>query len=87
VPEVGDAVEHEAGGRPSRDDGHGHPLRGNGVPEQIERAHVRGGDDDPLPALVGVAQDGEILNRDRHESGQLLGREMFQPEQLAKIPR
>jgi hypothetical protein len=86
LSEVGDAVEHEAGGGPPRDDGHGYPLRGNGVPEQIESAHVRGGDDDALPTLVGVMQDGEILDRDRHECGQLLGREMFQPEQLAEIP-
>lgn len=87
MPEVGDAVEHEAGGRPPRDDGHGHPLRGNSVPEQIECAHVRGGDDDPLPTLVGVMQDGEILDRDWHQCGQLFRREMFQPEQLAKVPR
>ena len=86
VPEVGNAVEHEAGGRPPRDDGHGHPLRGNSVPKHIESAHVRGGDDDPLATRVGVAQDGEILDRDRHECGQLLWREMFQPEQFAEVP-
>jgi len=86
VPEVGDAIEHEAGGRPPRDDSHGHPLRRNGVPEQVERTHVRGGDDDPLPTLMGVVQDGEILGRDRHERSQLLGREVFQPQQLAEVP-
>jgi hypothetical protein len=87
VPEVGDAVEHEARGRPPRDDGHRHPLRGNGVSEQIESAHVRGGDNDPLATRVGVTQDGEILDRDRHECSQLRGHEMFEPEQLAEIPR
>ena len=76
VPEVGDAVEHEPGGSPTRNCRHGHPLRGNGVPEQIESAHVCNGDDDPLPTLVGVVQDGEVLDRNRHECGQLLGREM-----------
>ncbi len=86
LAEVGHAVEHEARGGPPRDDRHRHALRGNGVPEQIERAHVRGGDDDPLSARVGVVQDGEILDRNRHECGQLLGHEMFQPEQLAEIP-
>ncbi len=85
VAEVSDAVEHEAGGRPPRDDGHRYPLRGNGMPEQIESAHVRGGDDDSLATLAGVAQDGEILDRNRHQCGQLRGREMFQPEQLAEI--
>jgi hypothetical protein len=86
VPEVGDAVEHEAGGGPPRDHGHGHPLRGNGVPQQVKRAHVHGGDDDSLPALMGIVQDSQILDRDRHQCDQLVGREMFQPEQLAEIP-
>jgi hypothetical protein len=33
VPEMGNAVEHEARGGATRDDGHRHPLRGNGVPQ------------------------------------------------------
>jgi hypothetical protein len=77
VAEVGDAIEHEARSGPPGNDRHWHPLRGNGVPEQIEGAHVRGGDDDPLSTRVGVVQDGAILARDRHQCGQLIGREMF----------
>jgi hypothetical protein len=86
VAEVGDAVKHEARGGPPRDDRHWHALSGNGVPQQIESAHVRGGDDHPLSTNVSIVQDGEILDRDRHQRGQLLRREMFQSEQLAKIP-
>jgi hypothetical protein len=62
VTEVGDTVEHEARGGPPRDDGHRHTLRGNGVPEDVESAHVCGGDDDSLPALVGIVQDSQILD-------------------------
>ena len=77
VAEVGDTVEHEARSGPPGNDRHRHALRGNGVPEQVEGAHVRGGDDDALSTLVGVVQDGEILDRDRHQFRQLLWREMF----------
>jgi hypothetical protein len=54
VAEVSDAIEHETGSRPPGDDRHWHALRGNGVSEQIEGAHMRGGDDDALSARVGV---------------------------------
>jgi hypothetical protein len=87
VAEVGDTIEYEAGGGPPRDHGHGHALRGNRMPEQVESAHVRGGEDDPLSARVGIVQDGQILDRDRDQRDQLLRGEMLQPEQFAEIPR
>jgi hypothetical protein len=37
------------------------------MPEQVECAHVRGRDDDPLPAFMGVTQGGDLLGGDRHE--------------------
>ena len=54
VPQVGHGVEDEARGGPPGDDGQGHALRGDGVADEVEGAHVRAGDDDPLPALVGA---------------------------------
>ena len=39
-----------------------------------------------MPALMGIVQDSQILDRDRHQCDKLVGREMFQPEQLAEIP-
>jgi len=60
VPEMRDAIEHEPGRGPPRDDGHRHTLGGDGMPQHVEGPHVRGGDDDPLPSLMGGAQDGEI---------------------------
>src|SRR4051794_40649950 len=77
VTEVGDTIEHEARSGPAGNDRHRHPLRGYGVPEQVECTHVRGGHDDALSTSVCVVQDGEILDRDWHQFHQLLWREMF----------
>ena len=35
----------------------GTPLGGDSVSNEVEGAHVRAGDDDPLTALVGAAED------------------------------
>jgi len=55
---MGHPVEEKAVRGPARDDRHRHPSRGHGMPKQIERAHVRGGDDDALSALARFAEYG-----------------------------
>ena len=62
-----DPIENEPEGCSSSDDGHGHPERGDGMPKQVECTHMRGGDDDPLPAFMGLPQGGDTLGGDRHE--------------------
>jgi hypothetical protein len=57
------------------------------MPEQVECAHVRGRDDDPLPSLMCSTQGGNILGGDRHERCQLFWTEMRQAEQFTEIPR
>jgi hypothetical protein len=57
------------------------------MPEQVKRAHVCGHDDDPLPAIVGIAHGRDYMGRYRHECYQLFSGEMWQAEQFAEVSR
>ena len=85
VPQVRHRVEHEARRGATGDDRHRHALSRDGVAQQVERAHMRRGDDDSLPALVRSAQHGQIRGGDRHQGDQLLRSQVSQPEQLTEV--
>lgn len=87
IPQVRDGVEEKARGRPPRNDGQGDALRGDGMADDVEGAHVRAGDDDPLSSLARLAEDGEAFHGDGNERSPLAKAEVADAEQFAKVAR
>ena len=79
-------IEDEAGGGAPGDDRQGDALRGESVPDQIERAEMGCDEHDPLASGARFAKHRQVFYRDGEKRRQFLRAQVFQAKELAEVP-